>query len=187
MALPARRRTFAFENCHDMLEKLAWEIEHLRALETGDIHEVALAAYWATNAACTAWHLSDWVYADMNDHHRAEIPLVEGKREGLENFQANLLQRADLRVCAAIALTVKHALLREGSAKRFDGIEAEISEMPAIVLADGRIIGKGWHLIVKMGEDAIPVRQFLDNAFEFWTGFTYRHGIAPFAPPRPSA
>jgi hypothetical protein len=59
MPLPGRDKTFALENCRDLLNKLEREIDRLSAARDRD--DLTTMIDTAFNAAVTAWHLCDWV------------------------------------------------------------------------------------------------------------------------------
>jgi hypothetical protein len=64
MPLPSRAQTFAFENCRDMLDKLAREIDRYQEVAGRDEEDHAAQLKLvdqlrdsALNAAVTAWYL----------------------------------------------------------------------------------------------------------------------------------
>jgi hypothetical protein len=73
MPLPGREQTFALENCRDLLSKLEREIERYRAIRTEKVAAAADLTDLAFNIAVTAWHLCDWVFADMNDEQQEKL------------------------------------------------------------------------------------------------------------------
>ena len=99
-------KTLAMQSSRDMLEKLRREIDRLAgSIIRQDIVDNGL------NAAMTAWHLTDWVWKEIQGSTRrptltarAGAPIRE-----LKQFQ-ELVQRncAELAVCEGIAISTKH-------------------------------------------------------------------------------
>jgi|SRR3974390_1967907 len=70
MALPGRDKTFALENCRDLLNKLGREIERFKS----DPTDIEARVDFAFNNVVTAWHLCDQVNADLTPPVMAEEP-----------------------------------------------------------------------------------------------------------------
>lgn len=182
MPLPGRDQTLAFESCKDMLTKLAWEVESLR-------HHLAVglpidqATYWATNAAITAWHLVDWVYADLTHAQQvslgAELGVILTGNAGAERFADYVGREIDLHVCRAIALTAKHAVLKPSSKARFEKVLPEVTLTSTIILADVTF-PQPYDLIVRVDDDDEhhEILHVLQRASAWWESFVRRNSIA---------
>jgi hypothetical protein len=70
MALPGRDKTFAFESCRDMLDKLEREIDRYARVDGKDVEAMKDLAF---NIAVTAWHLCDWAYMDLKPEQRDSL------------------------------------------------------------------------------------------------------------------
>jgi hypothetical protein len=180
MPLSGRGRTFAFESCKDMLTKLAWEAENLdRHIKAG--RGVAEATYWATNAAITAWHIVDWVWADLNSEQRSalggKLGITLGGNDGKKQLEEFVCRNQNLNICRAIALTAKHSILAAKSAARFEAIEAEVTLVPTIVTS-GISHQNPFELIVKVEGQLDTIVNVLWRASSYWEEFVRSNGIA---------
>jgi len=63
---PAHLRTLEFREAADFLQKLNREIARVR-----DVKETTDVIDHATNAAMTAWYLTDWVWHDIEEDRTA--------------------------------------------------------------------------------------------------------------------
>lgn len=166
MAVPAGAHTFALEDGHDLLNKLAWEIDRLRR-EIDRFRsepeppegtpkwyarikrEVEELSYGAFNCAVTAWAVSDWLYADTKFEHCAPT---------LGQFQRECRERCDaLRFCYLIANGSKHGPLERNGLARKKEIEVAVEHD-----------GKAWHITVTdagQKHDAVDV---FERALAFW-------------------
>jgi hypothetical protein len=101
MAFPSRPHTFALENCRNLLDKLEREIDRIKSAASDDFDTHNDSAF---NAAVTAWHLCDWVFADMtpDQRDRLSIQKIEDMRE-----YARTQCRA-LHLCRQVATGSKH-------------------------------------------------------------------------------
>src|ERR1700704_7000035 len=70
MALPGRDKTFAFESCRDMLNKLEREIDRYTRVDGKDVDAMKDLAF---NIAVTAWHLCDWAFMDLKPEQRDSL------------------------------------------------------------------------------------------------------------------
>jgi Phage integrase family len=75
MPLPGRDHTFALEDCRALLSKLEREIERYKEIDTERVAAVADLTDLAFNISVTAWHLCDWVFADMTDEQRKKLSI----------------------------------------------------------------------------------------------------------------
>ena len=104
-------KTLAINSSRDMLEKLRREIDRL----AGSIIRQEIVDH-GLNAAMTAWHLTDWVWREIQASTRrptltarAGAPIRE-----LKQFQ-ELVKRncAELAYCEGIAISTKHFASRQ--------------------------------------------------------------------------
>ena len=72
MALPGREKTFALENCRGLLEKLRREIKRFDAAEPDDVEARIDLGF---NIVVTAWHLCDWVFADLTPDQKSRLKI----------------------------------------------------------------------------------------------------------------
>src|SRR5258708_18890953 len=106
---PAHLRTLEFRTAADFLQKLNREITRVSdANETTDVID------HATNAAVTAWHLTDWAWHDIEKDKTADpfrlLASIAGKPiRSLEDFQTFVRAASvDVGYCASIAVSSKH-------------------------------------------------------------------------------
>jgi len=107
------RRVFGLATPRHMLQKLYWEIHSLeRNIESQvtETHSQLDAAYFAFNAAVTAWHLSDWVWESASVELKAEIANeLKLKASTVDEFQRSLSQNYEaIENCRNIANGSKH-------------------------------------------------------------------------------
>src|SRR5947209_4344327 len=100
MPLPGRDKTFAFESCRDVLDKLDREIDRYRKVNGKDIEAMKDLAF---NISVTAWHLCDWVYGDLTAAQRHTL-----KIEKLTDLQKIALENRELYLCRQAAIASKH-------------------------------------------------------------------------------
>jgi hypothetical protein len=110
---------FAMSEPQHMLSKLLWEIDGLMQSQSVwvDNETFPTPIFRAWNAAVTAWHISDWLWAS-NAQTRAKMATVHGFvyeetatgiRRGLEKFQeAVAIRERSLFICREIANGSKH-------------------------------------------------------------------------------
>jgi len=108
------RSAFALRDCRDLLEKLRYETGSLNMTER---HDVMGRAYIAFNCAVTAWHMTDWVWAELDREKREKIQKLVGTRCELVSTNPKPLQTYArcfdaLKVCELIANGSKHCVLR---------------------------------------------------------------------------
>jgi hypothetical protein len=111
--MPARKRsnprTLQFRTAADFLQKLSREITRV-----SDANETADVIDHATNAAMTAWHLTDWVWHDIGRDKAADpfrlIAKIAGEPiRSLEDFQRFVRKNSmDVLYCESIAVSTKH-------------------------------------------------------------------------------
>jgi pyridoxal biosynthesis lyase PdxS len=106
---PAHLRTLEFREAADFLQKLNREIARVR-----DVKETTDVIDHATNAAMTAWHLTDWAWHDIEKDKTADpfrfVARIAGEPiRSLEGFQTFARTASeDVRYCESIAVASKH-------------------------------------------------------------------------------
>jgi hypothetical protein len=110
------RLAFALRGCRDLLEKLRCETGSLNTIER---HDVMGRAYIAFNCAVTAWHMTDWAWAELNQKQREEVQKLAKTSFDLVPTNPKPLQKYvrcsshALKLCELIANGSKHCVLRD--------------------------------------------------------------------------
>jgi hypothetical protein len=105
----ANPRTLEFRTAADFLQKLSREISRV-----SDANDATDVVDHATNAAMTAWHLTDWVWHDIEKDKTASpfrlIASIAGKPiRSLHDFQTFVREASvDVLYCESIAVSSKH-------------------------------------------------------------------------------
>jgi hypothetical protein len=170
MALPGRDKTFALENCRDLLRKLEREIERFSAAHA----DVEGRIDCAFNIVVTAWHLCDWVFEDLTLAQKSKLQL-----NSLGDLHARARQCRALYLCRQAATASKHW-------KVTDYPDPDVAVIvTANAIGDGtsgpRIplyIGPSWYLYFVDGTEIQTAEDVFDLALEFWTHFIYQNEIA---------
>jgi hypothetical protein len=135
------------------------------------------------NFAWTAWHMADWVWADMTDAQRRQVAIEAGynpDRFGLISFQPYLCEKKpELAYCRIIATAAKHSECRFGAEVDF---APDISLGPTFHLVGTPGIGifppqHRWVLKMDIGSDRIPALVVFESVLTFWTEFSYGRQI----------
>lgn len=182
MAIPSREKTFALENCRDLLRKLEWEVAGLRATDPNDLDELAFRAF---NAAVTAWHMGDWVWADMTEDQRNGLRTDWKHRlSNLGEFRsrAREISRA-IGLCREIATASKHVEVTQSPDPTVETTaSAAVSDVVVngdlVVAGDSPVTVTAWALNVRDDDKLRPFLEVLDEALTFWTEFIYPRKIA---------
>lgn len=181
-----RSATFDLVSCRDLLQKLERELDRIRCCNGRE--ELADLGF---NFAVTAWHLVDWVWADIKDQHALKAALageagVRAPDFVLKQFQDLMRGRSDdLNFCRLIATASKHVGVERlpGDPQAFT---ATGSAVPSTVLLGAAplatsplTVGNGGKYVLKIIVDGkrIPAVEVFERALEFWTQFIYRHQI----------
>ena len=177
MSLPARKQTFAMENCRDVHRKLEWEIGALKACPgNGDLDPIL---YHAFNCAVTAWTLTDWVWSDMTlDQRKKRSGGLVGKAS-FRAFQSECrTQCRALHLCRQIATASKHG---EVTAYPDPMVKVDVSAVPIFRNDAARMhmVPDTWHWTLTVHDGAVDVDalKMFEDALHFWD-FIYREGIA---------
>ena len=100
MALSGRDKTFAFQNCRDMMDKLKREIERYARVDGQDVEAMKDLAF---NIVVTGWHLCDWVFMDLTPAQRDALDI-----HSLAQMQERALTCRALHVFRQVATASKH-------------------------------------------------------------------------------
>src|SRR5262245_52210928 len=169
MALPGKDKTFALENCRNLLDKLKREIDRFQAAG----NEIEDCKDFAFNAAVTAWQLCDWVFADMTSAQRDKYQIhnVNQMRE-----YARYHCRA-LHLCRQAATASKHYTVDQHSDPNVEIVVTVNSSSPPAQIPTQVALGCSVYFV-----DGREKREAVDvfgDAFQFWTDFIYKNNIAP--------
>jgi hypothetical protein len=162
MALPGQPQTFAIDSCRDMLNKLEWEIEQLQ-LPVASYSPQHLQ-YGCYNAAVTAWHLADWVYAEATDEQRIALNI-----KTLGDLQEKARSQCrELYLCYYLANASKHRKVKLHVDRTVGaGVEAGM-DTPVT-----------WEAFVDDGDKKRPAIDIFVFALNWWTGIICQNKIAP--------
>lgn len=181
-----RSGTFDLVSCRDLLHKLERELKLIR-LCTGR-EELADFGF---NFAVTAWHLTDWVWADMKDAYSLKATLAKeaGVRPpefALKDFQDMMRRKSeDLNYCRLIATASKHVSVEHLPGDP-DAFTATGSAVRSSVLLGGAplvtsplAVGGGGKYVLKIIVDGKRIRavEVFERVLEYWTQFIYGHQI----------
>src|SRR6516225_361432 len=175
-------KTLAMQSSRDMLEKLKREIDRL----AGSIIRQEIVDH-GLNAAMTAWHLTDWVWKEIQGSTRrptltarAGAPIRE-----LKQFQ-ELVKRncAELAYCEDIAISTKHFAF-----SKLPVFSTKVTERfkinPAPISKDGgatrhqfpppgetaTYTAQAAELWITDGRSLTPATEVLEHAFQWWRKF----------------
>ena len=182
-----RDTTFDLVSCRDMLSKLDREIS--RACSAVLREEIA---DHCTNAAWTAWHLAEWVWADIKDDEALKAELareagVRGRRfkySDFIDFVQSKGQCPELAYMEIIAVSSKHvgagphddrAFVIEASAtSEHIGPDAGLDWQPVYDYGNRPL----WNFKIVKRDNRDKVIPWLDRARGYWARFINDHGIA---------
>ena len=175
-------KTLAINSSRDMLEKLRREIDRL----AGSIIRQEIVDH-GLNAAMTAWHLTDWVWREIQGSTRrptltarARAPIRE-----LKQFQ-ELVKRncAELAYCEDIAISAKHFIF-----SKLPMFSTKVTERfkinPDSIGKDGgatrhqfsptgetvTYTAQAAELWITDGRSLTPAAEVLEHAFQWWRKF----------------
>ena len=106
----ARDRTFGMEGPIDLLAKLEWEAGRLYA-SLQDADDPDAPRYFALNAATTAWHILDWVVADLDERSLWPISTPSFRAANRSELFAIAQANRSLAACSQMANAWKHRSL----------------------------------------------------------------------------
>jgi hypothetical protein len=162
MALSGRDRTFAFQNCRDMMDKLKREIERYARVDGQDVEAMKDLAF---NIAVTGWHLCDWVFMDLTPAQRDALDI-----HSLAQMQERALTCRALHVFRQVATASKHW---------------EISRRPDPAVTVVVAAVPDWRIWFEDDQGRLSAALAFDLALYFWTEFIYGHGICRDPPQGP--
>ena len=96
-----RPRMFGLKSCRDVLEKLTREVDRLRSA-TIDVD----ASDHAINCGMTAWHMTRWVWAEINDRPELLVRLAKAAGITPQDFDLDAFRNY---VVARLGLSGKYA------------------------------------------------------------------------------
>ena len=167
-------RTFEIRSCRDTMLKMARELDRVKnsGSDRGALTDHGI------NFAWTAWHMADWVWADMKDAQHRQVALEAGcnpDRFGLADFQPYLCRKIpDLAYCRIIATAAKHSECKFGADVDFG---PDISWGATFNIAGVPAPQRRWVLKMDVGKDRIPASDVFDSVLAFWTNFVYGRQI----------
>jgi hypothetical protein len=157
------RKVFDLKSPIQMLDKLRWEIDQVKALIAAKDRKVIFATF---NAAATAWHLIDWVKT-YNKVHPNERPLPIDPT----HYRNDVSTRCPhLRICRQISVGWKHRIVDQFN-------DPDIQALAVINIFVRQIDGKldsserryEQSIAIYDGKTRIPVAEFFDGILAFWT------------------
>jgi hypothetical protein len=172
MALPGREKTFALENCRDLHRKLEREIKRFGDADPDDVEARIDLAF---NIVVTAWHLCDWVFADLTPAQKSSLQITS--LSALQDI-ARVQCRA-LHLCRQVAVASKHWKVTDHPDPDVavmvtatpQGTTAARSPVPLHLAAS-------WYLYFVDGPNMQEAEEVFDSALTFWTQFIYPNKIA---------
>lgn len=169
MALPGRDKTFAFENCRDMLMKLEREIERYKtALFVDKVEALQDAAF---NTSVTAWHLCDWVFNDLTPDQRQSLKIAS-----LGELQKIVRECRALYLCRQAATASKHWEISSHPDPNVTVIVTAQS-VPPPTTSHFPIIVARWSVYFVDDNKRLPAEAVFKEALDFWTQFIFRNGV----------
>ena len=191
-----RSATFDLVTCRYLLEQLQREIWRIK--ETTARQDVC---DHGTNAAFTAWHMTDWAWADFQNNWVTRSAIAKQAGHDPPNFNLPKFQdyvakdSEDLGICRIIATASKHVgwnpggtdleLTATGIARSSGKFDATASARSALTLPGGSTVPpESWILKVKIdgqSHDALPIFR---NALDYWRSFIDLHQIGTPEEPR---
>ncbi len=184
--------TFDLVSCRSMLSKLEREIGRARAA----IHREDIADH-CTNAAWTAWHLFEHVWADMKGNWKvkvavtkaAGVPIGKLNRKTFEDFVQSESQCPELAYCKLITNASKHIGADWRSGDPVFVIDASVTSigsvsfgaldwLPQYIQGDQPL----WAFKIVEGEsldgaDRTNAVHLLQKVRNYWADLIDRHGI----------
>jgi urease gamma subunit len=167
MAFPAKEKTFKLENCRDLYNKLDREIARFDGAANNSLD----LADHAFNVVVTAWHMCDWVFADMTPELKSKLQI-----NTLAELQAEARKCRALHLCQQAANASKHWALLEKH--RDPGVDVIVGVAPVRRPEEVQEPPK-FEAYFKDGSDFIEAGKVFETARDFWTQFIFvQHRIA---------
>jgi len=166
---PSREKTFKLENCRDLYNKLRREVDRFNK----DLTDPMVRADHAFNAVVTAWHLCDWVFADLT-----LMPELQDKL-GIKtkaDLQAAARKCRALHLCQQACNASKHWAVTMHNDPTVDTV---VTIAPFDPSKDDVHAPIKFDVFFKDGDKFIKAEQVFEDAIQFWTDFIYKNQIAP--------
>lgn len=182
------RITFDIRNSRDMLEKLRWECDQLR--RTAADREALV--HHALNAAWTAWHIHDWVWAAVSRDPvlRARFAKQAGiapQKFDQEAFAGWLVKdKPDLDLCRIIATSAKHVGAEIGPVEIQTTVSVvtnvvgkidDVQDFDALKDLDSLATDE-WVPKLIIGDQRIRAVDVFERVIGYWTQLIYSNHIA---------
>ncbi|MGY4333052.1 hypothetical protein ACVWWG_007469 [Bradyrhizobium sp. LB7.2] len=157
------RKVFDLKSPVNMLEKLRWEIDQIKALDDSGDQKVIFAAF---NAAATAWHIIDWVKTHNRVYPKERVLALEAK-----HYRDDATKRCpQLRICRQISVGWKHRIVDDNNDP---AIQAVAVINIYVRQVDGKIYPSDRRykqtIGIYDGKTRIPVVEFFEHILSFWT------------------
>lgn len=168
-------QTFQLHTPLQLLLKLAWGVKELRASmrSPDEAGEFFPTVYKAFDCAITAWHMADWVWANIEDKDAVlkKVPPEYAKRQPFAQFQALICHESQyIRICRHIADSNKHF----GVDHRPDpnlkiSVDWTVKSIFAAGTAVGRpLVDRSYQLIVNDSGEQYEALEVMIGALEYW-------------------
>lgn len=187
-------RSFHVRTIGEMLKKLEWEISRLKVDMLSELPYSATAlrasSYGAINAAITAFHISDWIWAISSDKQKAlwikDVPGGKDKKAQKLRFQIMLKNECPaFQICRGIANSAKHLVddkypepVRNGKTQNLP-----VPARAGALRAGEPLMKYSVELTTILGgsdgDGGVPHRAIdvFTKAYEFFDSFCLEHGL----------
>lgn len=155
------RQSFLVNDASQLFRKLSAEVN----LFLNSQFDTMRSGHLALNIAMTAWHMNDWVYADMDEHQREVAASFLGARvASYKDFvSATTAYCEDLRMCQVIATASKHVEVESrpdpSLHTRFEIVDVGVDEARPQLFTI-------W--IIKSGGSKHPAQEVFKRVHRFW-------------------
>ncbi len=174
----ARPFTFDLESCRDLLLKMERELERLNGT---DVRQEVIDHGF--NFAVTAWHMTEWAWADMGDKHQLKLEIRKelGKppsKLSRDDFQKYVCEKSKpIDYCRVIATASKHLGVDHPS--EFEAITSAKPTGPVLVSGEfGLSIDARATLKIVVDGERLPAIDIFELALAYWTTFIHENQIA---------
>lgn len=107
----ARDRLWVLAAPPEMLTKLGWEMSTL--FDALKLKDVRVASYFALNGCLTAWHMTDWLLAAIENENRWEDAKRVLEATTRKEVQKAVSKVPALAACRQVANATKHVFLSD--------------------------------------------------------------------------
>jgi hypothetical protein len=171
--ISATDRTFHIQSAAHMLQKLRWEFGRAYSLIQSQ-EDMQAAAYFAINAATTAWHLGDWVCVELTESNAWAVAKEKLGTRNEQEFTSYLRKDPLLYSCHQIATAFKHRAILEKH--RIDGFMTVNSPIEFIVGEEPQAVTT--FRVVFPGAN-IDLMALLHSVERWWQMTLIRLGLLP--------